>query len=76
MQQTVDNVIKRKHVNRKLLITEIYITLREDYMKTIKKVREEYKCPHCHEKNLSFQAENVHCWNCDADSDIGMKKWD
>ena len=39
-------------------------------MKTIEEIRKKYLCPLCHSnENLSFQEENCHCWNCNADFD-------
>jgi ribosomal protein L37AE/L43A len=45
-------------------------------MKTIEEVRKEVVCPLCKKRgDLSFQSENMHCWKCNKDFDIGMKKF-
>ncbi len=45
-------------------------------MKTIEQVRKEVFCPLCKSReHLSFQSENMHCHKCNADFDIGMKKY-
>lgn len=45
-------------------------------MKTIEEVRKEFVCPSCNSrKNLAFQNDSVHCYKCNKDFDLGMKKF-
>jgi len=46
-------------------------------MKTIEQVRKEFVCPSCcSKKDLAFQNENAHCYKCNKDFDLGMKKYE